>query len=91
MDLDVHPVVRHPVNPASDFQIMTRSISKDYYINDLDEIRNIAHALLQDNIDSFEKIRLIGLSTSNLQKKGESPGIGYQLKFDFDGLEDDEI
>lgn len=76
---------------TSDFQIMTRSISKESHITELDEIRNIAYALLEDNIDTFEKIRLIGLTASNLQKQDESTmmGIGYQLKFDFDGTEED--
>ncbi len=69
---------------TSDFQLMTRSLSKEYYITSLDEIRKFAHELLRDNIDSFEKIRLIGLTASNLQKQGDIPGIGYQLKFDFD-------
>ena len=73
---------------TSDFQIMTRSISKDYFVVELDDIRTIAHDLLKENMDSFEKIRLIGLTASNLQKKGTIPGIGYQLKFDFDGNND---
>jgi len=68
---------------TSDFQIMTRSLSKSHYVTDLDEIRNIAHDLLKENMDSFEKIRLIGLTATNLQKQGIVPGIGYQLKFDF--------
>lgn len=72
---------------TSDFQVMTRSLSKDSFIKNIDEIRNIAFTLLQDNMDSFEKIRLIGLSASNLEKQGDLPvGIGYQLKFDFEGL-----
>ncbi|MDC0230723.1 DNA polymerase IV [Aureispira] len=72
---------------TSAFETMTRSLSKSYLITDIDEIRNIAHALLEDNIDSFEKIRLIGLTSSNLRNSGESSSIGYQLKFDFDGEE----
>ena len=71
---------------TSDFQIMTRSSSKSYFVTDIDEIRDIAHELLKDNIDSFEKIRLIGITATNLQKQGMIPGIGYQLKLDFDGL-----
>jgi DNA polymerase-4 len=74
---------------TSDFQIMTRSLSKEYYVIALDEIRGIAHELLRDNIDSFEKIRLIGLTATNLQKQGNIPGIGYQLKFDFDNLKEE--
>lgn len=74
---------------TSDFQIMTRSLSKEYYVTALDEIRAIAQELLRDNIDSFEKIRLIGLTATNLQKQGDLPGIGYQLKFDFDNLKEE--
>ena len=69
---------------TSNFEIITRSVSKNYYITDIDEIRDIAHALLEDNIDNFEKIRLIGLTSSNLKNSGKSKSIGYQLKFDFD-------
>lgn len=69
---------------TSDFQTLTRSLSKDYYITKLDEIRAIAHALLEENMNSFSKIRLIGLAASNLQKQKLLPGVGLQLKFDFD-------
>ncbi|BDS14571.1 DNA polymerase IV [Aureispira anguillae] len=68
---------------TSDFQLMTRSLSKEHFITSLDEIRTVAHTLLKENIDDFEKIRLIGLTASNLQKQEDTFGIGYQLKFDF--------
>ena len=73
---------------TSDFQVMTRSLSKQYYIKDLDEIRSLALELLQDNIDSFEKIRLIGITASNLEKQKPLPGIGYQLEFDFEEIDE---
>lgn len=68
---------------TSDFQLMTRSASKEYHVTNLDEIRSIAHALLKDNINSFEKIRLIGLTASNLQQQTILPQVGEQLRFDF--------
>lgn len=72
---------------TSDFQTMTRSLSKDYYITNINEIRSLAHELLKENIDDFEKIRLIGLTASNLQQQQFIPGVGLQLKFDFDDEE----
>lgn len=69
---------------TDDFQIITRSLSKNYFIKDKAEIRSLAHDLLQDNIHEFEKIRLIGLTASNLEKQDSKKGIGVQLKIDFD-------
>ena len=69
---------------TSDFQLLTRSLSKDYYITQQDEIRTLAYQLLEENLGEFEKIRLIGLSASNLQKQASESGLGTQLEFDFD-------
>jgi DNA polymerase-4 len=69
---------------TSDFQVLTRSLSKDYYLTQQAEIRTLAHQLLEENIGEFEKIRLIGLSASNLQKQALESGLGTQLEFDFD-------
>ena len=59
-------------------------LSKNYFIKDKEEIRKLAHDLLQENIEEFEKIRLIGLTASNLEKQDSGKGIGVQLKIDFD-------
>lgn len=69
---------------TDDFQIISRSLSKNYFIKDKEEIRKLAHDLLQENIEEFEKIRLIGLTASNLEKQDSGKGIGVQLKIDFD-------
>lgn len=69
---------------TSDFKVLTRSLSKDYYITQQDEIRTLAYQLLEENIGEFEKIRLIGLSATNLQKRASESGLGTQLEFDFD-------
>ncbi|MCP4442668.1 MAG: DNA polymerase IV [Aureispira sp.] len=74
---------------TSDFQILTRSLSKDYYLTDIEEIRRLAYGLLEDNIEAIDQIRLIGLATSNLQKTETLiAGYGYQLKFDFEEEEE---
>ena len=52
-----------------DFKILTRSRSKDFPIKDKQEIKSIAFELLTENADSFEKIRLIGLTSSNFEVK----------------------
>ncbi len=56
---------------TSDFQTITRSHSKKYFIKDEDEITSIALSLLNENQDSFEKIRLIGLTASKLEKEDQ--------------------
>lgn len=70
---------------TSDFQILTRSLSKDYYIKNIEEIRRLVFGLLEENIEAIDQIRLIGLATSNLEKtESLIAGYGYQLKFDFE-------
>ncbi|MCL4146933.1 UNVERIFIED_CONTAM: hypothetical protein GTU68_015138, partial [Idotea baltica] len=51
---------------SSDFQTITRSSSKKYFIKKNEEITQISTGLLEDNKASFDKIRLIGLTASNL-------------------------
>ncbi len=69
---------------TADFQILTRSLSKPYYLTAIEEIRQLAQQLLQENSHEFEQIRLIGISTSNLQEQERATGLGQQLTFDFD-------
>ena len=68
---------------TADFQIITRSISKNYYIKDIAEIEQLALQLLQQNADTFEAIRLIGLSTTNLEKEAQAEWKTKQLRLDF--------
>lgn len=67
---------------TNDFKTLTRSISKNYYIKDRDEINELSQVLLDQNIDTFESIRLLGLSASNLEQE-EIENI-TQLAFDFE-------
>ena len=68
---------------TSEFQILTRSLSKEYYIKDKSEITKLAIRLLKENIYAFDKIRLIGLTASNLEKEEAEGGEG-QLKFEWE-------
>lgn len=66
---------------TADFKTITRSLSKNYFITQMEDIETIANQLLLDNVDAFEKLRLIGLSASNLQQENEAQ-IGGQLTMD---------
>lgn len=70
---------------TSDFQTLTRSRSFDYFVVEESEIKQACLQLLEENIDAFESIRLLGIAASNLQKQGDDliPSIGIQLEFDF--------
>lgn len=68
---------------TSNFQTLTRSKSKDYYIKDKQEISQLALRLLRENQTAFDKIRLIGLTASNLEKEQEDLA-GQQLRFDWE-------
>ncbi len=67
---------------TSDFQVLTRSHSQDYYIKDKTMISSIAHKLLRENMHAFDSIRLIGLTASNLEKEQDNPP-DLQLSFDW--------
>ena len=67
---------------TSDFQIITRSLSKDYYITEAEEIKQMALALLRENFEIFTSVRLVGLTASNLQKENQETG-DSQLEFDW--------
>lgn len=69
---------------TADFKTLTRSTSRNYYINQLSEIKAIVNHLLTQNMDAFEQLRLIGLSASNLQKEKPGNQEAVQLKFDLD-------
>lgn len=67
---------------TKDFQTITRSLSKEYHLINLEEIQTVAIELFEKNKEAFGEIRLIGLSASNLQKeKAETEG--GQISFDF--------
>ena len=66
---------------TNDFKSLTRSSSKDYYIKDKDEIMEIAEMLLDQNIDTFDSIRLLGLAASNLELEEQEQTTQLELKF----------
>ncbi len=66
---------------TADFQTLTRSHSKSYFIRNKKDITDIAFLLLRENASAFDKIRLIGLTASNLEKEQDT-GEDGQLKFD---------
>ncbi len=65
----------------SDFQIITRSKTLNREIKTLLEINTIVKELIYDNIKDGEKIRLLGISISNLRR--EEDNLPRQLEFDF--------
>ncbi len=65
---------------SSDFVISTRSKSFAIEVTELDDLVAIAHELLESNQDDIDKVRLLGVSVSNLQKEQTE---GIQLRFDF--------
>ena len=67
---------------TNDFKTLTRRTSKDYYIKDKDEIMDIAQMLLDQNIDTFDSIRLMGLTTSNLELEELEESTQLEFKFD---------
>ena len=56
---------------SADFKIITRSQSKNYYIKDKQEIVSIALQLFENNESAVNKIRLIGLTASNLENESD--------------------
>jgi DNA polymerase-4 len=67
---------------SSDFKIITRSRSKNYYIKNYKEIESIAQQLFEDNEKSIDKIRLIGLTASNLESEIDNSE-NYQLSIEW--------
>ncbi|KAA3624926.1 MAG: DNA polymerase IV, partial [Bacteroidetes bacterium] len=65
-----------------DFKTITRSRSFSGEVRDLDKIENVAYELLEGSLEGFEKVRLLGLTISNLEKEHILEGI--QLSFDFE-------
>jgi len=59
---------------TNEFKTITRSKSEDYYILEKGKIKEIAYQLLEQAMDDFEAIRLIGLTASKLQSEEEEDG-----------------
>ena len=67
---------------TADFKIITRSKTFTTEVRDLDIIVKVINELLENNTKEIDKIRLLGVSVSNLAKEQESGGI--QLEFEFE-------
>ncbi|RMG88436.1 MAG: DNA polymerase IV [Bacteroidetes bacterium] len=69
-----------------DFKVLTRSKTFQSDIRDPKLLTQIAFELLDANAGEFDKVRLLGISVSNLAKARWQTGI--QLSFDFEGDQD---
>lgn len=69
-----------------DFKLLTRSKTFLSEVRDLKTLRETIFELLENNFEAFEKVRLLGVATSNLSK--ETIGDGIQLEFDFEDKND---
>jgi DNA polymerase-4 len=67
---------------SAEFKIMTRSKTFGHEIRELHELVEITHDLLQGNQEELDRVRLLGVTVSNLTKEINNEGI--QLEFDFD-------
>ncbi|MEL6274427.1 MAG: DNA polymerase IV [Bacteroidota bacterium] len=65
-----------------DFQIFTRSRSFGTEVRQLDNLVEIAHQLLMENVEEVPVVRLLGVSVSNLEREQEGGG-GVQLLLPF--------
>lgn len=69
---------------SADFKIITRSKTFAHEIRELNDLTRIAHELLQNNRHELDRVRLLGVTVSNLTK--EISGEGVQLEFDFEDV-----
>ena len=72
---------------TADFVILTRSRTYGQEVRSYQRLFNTAMELLRENWEEFERVRLLGVSVSNLQR--EQPWEGIQLTFDFEGDEEE--
>ncbi|MGH1437051.1 MAG: DNA polymerase IV [Lewinella sp.] len=66
-----------------EFQVFTRSRSFNSEVRQLDELRKVVFALLEENITEVGEVRLLGMSISNLEREQEGDGVGIQLLLEF--------
>lgn len=66
---------------SADFRISSRSKTFGTEVTTLDDLVAITHELLGNNQEELDKVRLLGVAVSNLQKENQTEGI--QLKFEF--------
>ncbi len=66
---------------SPEFVIHTRSRSFSGEVRKLQDLKEIAYQLLEENIDAMPVVRLLGVSVSNLEREG---GEGVQLLIPFE-------
>ncbi len=66
---------------SSDFRQITRSKTFNSELHDLDTLIATVYELLETNRQEVEKVRLLGVTVSNLSRERSSEGV--QLSFDF--------
>ncbi len=64
-----------------EFQTFSRSKTFSSEVKNWDQFKSIVKEILQDNVEAFPAVRLLGVSVSNLQKE---QGEGYQLSLEFE-------
>ncbi|MFK7933990.1 MAG: DNA polymerase IV [Saprospiraceae bacterium] len=67
---------------SAEFKISTRSRSFPSEVRQLKQLQEVVFNLLEENFAELDRVRLLGVSVSNLEK--EQPHDGIQLEFDFD-------
>lgn len=72
---------------TADFVILTRSRTYGQEVRSYQRLFDTAMDLLRENQEEFDRVRLLGVSVSNLQR--EQPWEGIQLTFDFEGEEEE--
>lgn len=64
-----------------EFQTFTRSRSFSTEVRQVDKIREVIHALLDENISEIGEVRLLGMSISNLEREQDGEGIQLLIEF----------
>lgn len=67
---------------SAEFKLSTRSRTFSTEVTDLEKLINIVYELLDENREEVVRVRLLGVSTSNLQKEHEGEGIQLKLEFE---------
>ncbi|TXB61724.1 DNA polymerase IV [Phaeodactylibacter luteus] len=69
-----------------DFQIITRSKTFARELKRLEEITAVAYELLEEHREEMPRVRLLGLSVSNLQREQQAEGIQLEIDFEHPNL-----
>jgi DNA polymerase-4 len=66
---------------SADFKLSTRSRTFGREVTDLEQLTQIVFELLHENEEEVERVRLLGVTVSNLQKEHEGEGVQLWLEF----------